>query len=141
MPSCLADLESFNMTTIEFFTEFMSSLSYKVLHNFEEYHTLKNNHVVVMVKATTFYQIYKHTVFDDERLTMKEFFRVCGQYFYYDKYVCTHGTEYYYYVAFNGANKMFESTEGIVMTRVKANSPATLRDVLHVVEAFSKDIL
>lgn len=129
------------MTTQEFFQDFVSPSSHKILHNSTEFQTVKEHPNVVMVKATTFYQIYKHNVFgrDGRRLTMQEFFRVCGQYLYYDKYICDHGTEFYYYVIFNDKNEMYQLTKEVIGKRIWANRPHTLRDVQQVVEAVSKE--
>lgn len=140
MLSSLVGLESFDMTTVEFFNEFINIVSHKVEHSVDEYRVLKGKPGVMMVKATTLYQIYKHNVFGtDERLTMREFFRVCGQYLYYDKYICDHGTEFYYYVVFNEDNKMYISTKDIVEKRVWSNRPEALQDLIHVVEAVTKE--
>lgn len=129
------------MTSSEFFQEFISPTSYKVNHSYDEYLSVKNRPEVVLVKATTLYQIYKHNVFENEgRLTMQDFFRVCGQYFYYDKYICKHGTEFYYYVSFNKENIIYQATKKIIMTRIKANSPDTLRDTISVLEAMTKEV-
>ncbi len=129
------------MTTKEFFTDFISPTSHKIKHDQEEFHEIKNYPGVVLVKATTLYQIYKHNVFckDEKRLTMQEFFRVSGQYLYYDKYICKHGTEFYYYVIFNKSNKMFEITKDVILKRVYVNRPQLLRDLEFVVEAVTKE--
>lgn len=127
------------MTTVEFFQEFINPISYKVEHSSAEYEILKQNSAVVMVKATTLYQIYRRNVFGEERLTMREFFRACGQYFYYDKYVCVHGTEFYYYIVFNEEHKMYVATKEIVQKRIWSNRPELLHDLLYVVEAITKE--
>jgi len=128
------------MTTQEFLQDFINPVSHKVEHNPTEFNRIKKLTDVTMIKATTFYQIYKHNVYptSGDRLTMKEFYNACGQYFYYDKYVCTHGTEFYYYVAFNSDNRMYQVTEAIINKRVWANRPDTLKDLKFVVEAVSK---
>jgi hypothetical protein len=121
------------MTTKEFFHEFIDVTSHKVEHTLEEFNKIQDSY---LVKATTLYQIYKHNVFgQDERLSMREFFRVCGQYLYYDKYVCEHGTEFYYYVKFNENNKFYELTKELVHKRIDANSPENLRDLQVIVKA------
>lgn len=126
------------MTTTEFLQDFVSPSSHKIAHNHEEYMQIKKKAKVI--KATTFYQIYQHNVFEtDGRLSMREFFRVCGQYFYYDKMVCTHGTEFYYYIIFNGNNPMYQLTKALMQRRIDANTPETLDDLEHVIEAVTKD--
>lgn len=129
------------MTTLEFFKEFVSPVCHKVNHNLEEFTALKHNENVVLVKATTFYQIYKHNVFgvDGRRLTIQEFFHICGQYLYYDKYICTHGTEFYYYVIFNEGNETYQLTKDLLSKRIWSNRPELLSDLLHRVEAVSKE--
>jgi hypothetical protein len=128
------------MTTAEFLQDFINPISHKVQHNTTEFDRIKKLSNVVMIKATTFYQIYKHNVYPSsgDRLSMKDFFHACGQYFYYDKYVCTHGTEFYYYVAFNEKNQMYQATQPIINKRVWANRPATLKDLEFIVEAVTK---
>ena len=128
------------MNTQEFLLEFVNPISHKVEHNITEFEKIKKLKGIKMIKATTFYQIYKHNVYptSGERLSMKDFYHVCGQYFYYDKYVCTHGTEFYYYVSFNAENKIFKITESIVNRRVWANRPETLKDLEYIVEAVTK---
>lgn len=128
------------MTTTQFFNGFISPIAHKIVHSVEEYDKIRKYDNVQMVKATTLYQIYKHNVFGrDERLSMREFFRVSGQYLYYDKYVCVHGTEFYYYVVFDEDDKIYEATKEIVDKRIEANSPSTLDDLLHVVLAVTKE--
>jgi hypothetical protein len=82
------------MKTLEFFQSFINPRSHKVLHNITELDSFRQD--AILVKATTLYQIYKHNVFESSgRLPMREFFQIAGQYLYYDKYVCKHGTEFY----------------------------------------------
>lgn len=137
----MAGLENTNMTTHEFLNVFVSPTSHKVEHNASEFERIKNNNNVQMVKATTFYQIYKHNVFgvDGDRLNLKEFYRACSQYFYYSKYYCRHGVEFYYYIIFNEEHKMYEATKDIIEKRVQANSPERLKDLEYIVEAMAKE--
>ena len=129
------------MTTKEFLNEFVDKTSHKIEHNVDEYDKIRNTPGVVMVKATTFYQIYKHNVFTevDDRLTMRRFFHVCGQFFYYDKYVCEHGTEFFYYVKFNPDNEMYQLTSNIIQQRVNAHGPDKLTDLKYVMKAVTKE--
>lgn len=128
------------MTTLEFLQEFVSPRCHKLEHGLTELNEIKSTPGVVMVKATTFYQIYKHNVFESNgRLSMQEFYQVCGQYFYYDKYVCTHGTEFYYYIVFNEYNQMYKITKDLIIQRINANNPLSLQDLLHIVPAVTKE--
>lgn len=129
------------MTTQAFMKNYISPESYKIEHDLTEYNQIKEHPNAKMVKATTFYQIYKHNVFggEENRLTMKDFFRVCSQYFYYDKYICTHGTEFYYHIIFNEDDRMYALTKDIVEKRIQANRPERLKDLLHIVEAVTKE--
>ena len=128
------------MKTLEFFKGFIHPSSHKVEHNSAEFKKIKETPTVVMVKATTLYQIYKHNVFDvDGRLSIKDFYRIAGQYLYYDKYICKHGTEFYYHVVFNESNEMYQLTKDLISKRVYANRPASLNDLVYVVEAVSKE--
>lgn len=128
------------MDTTQFLQDFINPVSHKVEHSPTEFERIKKLTDVRMIKATTFYQIYKHNVYptSGKRLGMKDFFHACGQYFYYDKYVCTHGTEFYYYVAFNDENIMYKATAPIINKRIWANRPASLKDLEFIVEAVTK---
>ena len=125
------------MTTTEFLHQFVNPACHKIHNSQEEYQDIKQRSVVI--KATTFYQIYKHNVFGkvDARLEMRDFFHVCGQYFYYDKYICDHGTEFYYHIIFNDDNDMYKLTQKLIEKKVKANAPTTLKDVRYMYEAIS----
>lgn len=127
------------MKTLEFFQSFISPRSHKVLHNITELDEFRSK--AVLVKATTLYQIYKHNVFETNgRLPMRDFFQIAGQYLYYDKYVCQHGTEFYYYVVFNEHNAMYQLTKSLIQKRVYANRPETLKDLIRVITAVTKEV-
>lgn len=115
------------MNTNEFFNEFIGLSAHKINHTLTEYHNILPR--AALVKATTLYQIYKHNVYTtDGRLTLKDFFRVAGQYLYYDKYVCDHGTEFYYLVIWNEEHPIYRATAELIVKRVEANAPSTLLD-------------
>jgi hypothetical protein len=125
------------MTTTTFFTEVILPTVHKIEVTPTEYARIVN--VGMLVKATTLYDVYRHMIFEsDARLPMKEFFRVCAQYLYYDKYVCTHGTEFYYYVQFNTAHEMTALMLPVITSRIAANKPDKLNDLLYIVKAFEK---
>jgi hypothetical protein len=124
------------MTTIEFLQQFISPSCHKVDNDRAEY--LKIREQSVLIKATTFYSIYKHNVFHkDARLEMRDFFHVCGQYFYYDKIICEHGTEFYYHILFNEDNEIYQLTQKVIQKKIRANAPSTLKDKLYMYEAIS----
>lgn len=130
-----------SMTNHEFFNGFISPVAHKVLHDAQEHLTLKalGPH---LVKATTLYQIYKHNVFvTDGRLPLRDFYQVCGQYLYYDKYVCTHGTEFYYYVIFNEEDSIYQATSDLVLKRIEANAPHTLDDLEYIIGRDGKETI
>jgi hypothetical protein len=125
------------MKTLEFFQSFINPRSHKVLHNITELDSFRQD--AILVKATTLYQIYKHNVFESSgRLPMREFFQIAGQYLYYDKYVCKHGTEFYYYVIFNEKNPMYQLTKSLLQRRIYANRPEALKDLIKIVHAVTK---
>jgi hypothetical protein len=128
------------MTTYEFFNGFVDPICHKVEHDTPEMQSVRIHPGLLMIKATTFYQIYKHNVFGtDDRLSLQDFFRVAGQYLYYDKYVCKHGTEFYYLVVLNPQNRMVALTKNLIESRVRANRPETLSDLVHVLTATVKE--
>lgn len=128
------------MTTIEFITNFVDPVCHKEIHSLDEFQDIKKNPATKQIKATTFYQIYSHNVFgeDEDRLSMRDFFRLCSQYLYYDKYVCTHGTEFYYHIIFSEENTMYQLTKSLIDKRIEANNPETLFDLEYIIEAVSK---
>lgn len=129
------------MTTHEFLNGFISPTCHKEEHSLKEYESIVSRPNVHQVKATTLYHIYKHNVFSktDKRLNMKQFFHVCGQYLYYDKYLCEHGTEFFYYVEFNEENEMYNLTKPIIIKRLIANAPDKLTDLKSIMKAVSKE--
>jgi hypothetical protein len=128
------------MTTLSFFQEFISEQSHKVLHRHEELDTMRDK--AKLVKATTLYQIYKHNVFENQgRLSLRDFYQIAGQYLYYDKYVCEHGTEFYYYVIFNENHPVYKLTEELLLKRIYVNRPETLKDLVRIVPAVTKESL
>ncbi len=128
------------MNTRDFFNGFVDPACHKIEHNTAEVARVRSLPGLLKIKATTFYQIYKHNVFgSDERFTIQDFYRVAGQYLYYDKMVCTHGTEFYYYVSFNEANAMYKVTKDLIRHRVDVNSPERLTDLLHIVPAAGRE--
>lgn len=127
------------MRTDQFFMKFVDTRCHKVAHSEREYDKIKDLPNVMMVKATTLYQIYKHNVYPNEgRLRMKQFFLAAGQYFYYDKYFCDHGTEFYYYVKFNEDNDVYKATKPLIAQKVKRNSPEFLKDLKSIMKAVGK---
>jgi len=128
------------MNTTDFLNNFIHPSCHKVQHDVTEYNQIKQLEGIKMIKATALYNIYKHNVFTnvDRRLTMKQFFHICGQYLYYDKYVCRHGTEFYYYVKFNDANELYQIAEPILLKQIDANAPDTLDDLKYVIEAVTR---
>ena len=66
---------------------------YKRYFNKSEYKRIKRD--AIRVNSTDLYDRY------GEGMTYKEFYTMLKAHFYYDKYVCTHGTEFYYYIKFN----------------------------------------
>jgi hypothetical protein len=126
------------MKTETFFQNFISAKCHKVEHDVTELDGFRND--AVLVKATVLYQIYKHNVFEtDGRLAMRDFFQIAGQYLYYDKYVCKHGTEFYYYVIFNEANEMYKLTKPLLEKRIHAQRPGLLKDLIKIYPAVTKE--
>lgn len=129
------------MNTLEFFNGFISPSCHKIQHNLEEYRKVKENINVHVIKATTFYQFYKHNVFgpDNDRLSMRDFFRICGQYLYYDKCLCYHGTEFYYYVIFNEDDPTYLLLKDFLEKRIAVDGMDTLNDLIKVIPAVTKE--
>ena len=127
------------MKTDAFFQNFISPRCHKVEHNVTELDSFRDK--AVLVKATALYQIYKHNVFETSgRLSIRDFYQVAGQYLYYDKYVCEHGTEFYYYVIFNDKNEMYKLTKSLLEKRIHANRPETLKDLIKIYHAVTKEV-
>lgn len=64
---------------------------FKRYFNKSEYKRIKKN--AIRVNATDLYASYGEG-------TYKEFYTMLKKHFYYDKYVCEHGVEFYYYIKF-----------------------------------------
>ena len=60
--------------------------------NRSEYKRIKKDSI--RVNSTDLYAEF------GEGMTYKEFYTMLKQHLYYDKYVCDHGTEFYYYIKF-----------------------------------------
>lgn len=65
---------------------------YKRYFNKSEYKRIKRSSI--RVNATELYAMF------GQGMTYPEFRTLLKEHFYYDKYVCEHGTEFYYYIAF-----------------------------------------
>jgi hypothetical protein len=125
------------MNTHDFFHSVLDPRYFKNAATLTEYESLKN---YTLVKATTLYDIYRHMVFgSDARLTMKDFFRVCAQYLYYDKYICDHGTEFYYYIGFQ-EHEIVTLMRPIIDKRIISNAPDTLKDIQYTVKPFERKL-
>lgn len=74
----------------------ISPVCYKRQFTKEEYERIKG--VAVRARATDLYGIYR--CLTDTPMPYKEFYRELKELFYYDKYVCEHGTEFMYLVVF-----------------------------------------
>jgi hypothetical protein len=126
------------MKTETFFQNFISAECHKVEHNVTELDSFRDD--AVLVKATVLYQIYKHNVFENSgRLSVRDFYQIAGQYLYYDKYVCDHGTEFYYYVIFNEDNEMYKLTKSLLEKRIHAQRPELLKDLIKIYPAVVKE--
>lgn len=68
---------------------------YKVHFTQDEY--IRITSTCSLVNSTTLYRWYKQL---GGTVSYKEFYPKLKELFYYDKYVCTHGTEYMYYIMF-----------------------------------------
>lgn len=125
--------------TFEFFNHYLDKSTHKLLQNLEEYNRVKDTPGVLMIKATTFYQIYKHLVFTNEgRLGLQDFYKMSALYLYYDKYVCDHGTEFFYYIKLNVNHPLYTIMHRLVQEKIKRNGPEHLDDLRHIVEAVTK---
>lgn len=60
----------------------------------DEYTRVKNT--CAMVNSTALYNVYKTMTADP--VPYREFYTLLRSSFYYDRYVCSHGTEFMYYV-------------------------------------------
>lgn len=58
-----------------------------------EYKRIKKQ--AIRVNSTDLYKEFGHD------MTYEEFYTLLKKHLYYDKYICDHGTEFYYYLIFN----------------------------------------
>ena len=66
----------------------------KYMYDYDEYRQVRSNST--MINFTTLYMFYTTTT--STPISYQEFYNHLKNYFYYDKYICKHGTEFIYYV-------------------------------------------
>lgn len=71
---------------------------FKVTYSIDEYQRVSG--MSIPVNATSLYSLYKRCT-TDTPVSYQEFYALLKQCLYYDKYICTHGTEFMYLVKFN----------------------------------------
>jgi hypothetical protein len=120
----------------EFFDNFISHAVHKTSPSREEYGTVQNS---ILVKATTLYDFYKRYahVCGETPVPIRTFYQVARTYLYYDKYVCDHGTEFYYYVVFSDTNHVYNMLKTSITKRVAVEHPSRLQDLQTIIKAFN----
>ena len=71
-------------------------VSFKNVFSYDEYVNIKK--ACSMINSTSLYNVYRSMTTDP--LSYQEFYANLRNRFYYDRYVCAHGTEFMYYVKF-----------------------------------------
>lgn len=123
----------------DFFNHFLSSSAHKTAPAVEEYKKVQDLHDVVQVKITTLYDLYKRyaNLHNVTPVPIKAFYQLARIYMYYDKYVCDHGTEFYYYVVFNQDNHIYRAMAAAVSKRIAVEHPDTIGDLQYAIKAFN----
>lgn len=86
---------------------------------------------VYFVKSDLMYRLYTMYMGDDKKVTSrKRFYQLCGYYLYYERFVCRHGDEYYYYVKFNTESDFYKSHAWLIKKLILANDPSSLTDYI-----------
>lgn len=117
------------LTINKFFEEYIADTCKKHKVCYAEYQKVKSDSLEV--RAHVLYSIYRTLTSDKPPVPLEEFYKVAKQYLYYDKYICKHGVEFYYYVKIN-------NIDPVLMRMVEAYKPMYLDDVEYKMEAISR---
>lgn len=122
------------MTMNQFLGDFIDPWCWKQTQDKEEYKERVAAPNCVCVRAPFLYDLYK-AITGDNDMDRGEFYQTMKLYFYYDKYECTHGTEYYYYIMFNENNETYQIIQPLLTLFINSFAPVTLTDVRRKYEA------
>lgn len=123
--------------SMEFFNDFISQTVHKTSPSVEEYSVVRDMDTV-LVKATTLYDFYRRYAYmcSVTPVPLRTFYQIARTYLYYDKFICDHGTEFYYYVVFNEASTIYNLLKTTITRRVGVEDPSNLHDLQKIIKAF-----
>lgn len=115
-----------------FIDELVDNKSIKLVMSQEAKEQFANHSKVTLVHSLVFYRLYvlyaKGVDTDVDLESRSTFFRLVGTYLYYDKFPCTHGEEYYYYIKFNENSAFYQEHQHLIEQLILFNDPSTLQD-------------
>lgn len=117
------------------FTQFIEDLidkdSFKVVVSEEAMSKLAQEKDVYCVHSPILYRLYILYINDiikpEDRPT---FYRKAGMYLYYERFNCTHGDEFYYYIKFNVNSTFYQEHQTLLKNMIIANDPSILVDYI-----------
>lgn len=118
----------------QFMTDLIDETSFKILMTEEAMNTFASYPDVVFVQAPSLYRLYTLYLSNTGKKTIKIkralFYRKVGSYLYYEKLMCTHGDEYYYYIRFNKDSDLYKTHNVLIKALLKQRAPLTLTDYI-----------
>lgn len=115
--------------TQRFINELLHVDSFKTILSEDSMNELSQDQNVYLIHSQAMYRVYGLYVNNETKMeTRPRFFRKMGVYLYYERFTCTHGDEYYYYVKFREGSEFYKEHEAFIKMLILANDPSTLDD-------------
>ena len=111
--------------------ELISKESVKTITTEDAMNEFAQEDDVVLVHSNILYRFY--TIYNNDRYVIEDrprFFRKVGMYLYYERFVCEHGDEYYYYIKFNEDSYFYREHKDLIRLLITATNPSTLTDYI-----------
>lgn len=119
------------------FDKFMKDLvdpsSFKVKLSERSMIELSQQPNVLLIRSDVMYRIYllyAETQGYDKISKRTDFYRKCGLWLYYEKFICRHGDEYYYYVKLNDKHPFYQEHSLIINGQILATDPKHINDYI-----------
>lgn len=113
----------------EFLREIIHPDSFKTKLTVQAKDELAAQDRVYFIHSPVFYSMYALYA-GSKAIDRIEFYKYMGFYLYYEKFFCTHGNEFYYYVKFNERSEFYKMNQQMIDMLVLGADPTTLTDYL-----------
>lgn len=111
----------------KFINDIVNPISFKAIISEEEMLNLSKKEGVYFVKSPVMYRLYTMYMGESKKISERSaFFRMCGNYLYYERFICSHGDEYYYYIKFNTKSKFYQEHAVLIKEMILASDPENL---------------